>query len=173
MKQKLFPLFILLLYFQLKTFCQSLPCKFQTNDGKTIITDSTTGRIIHGFIQVVKTGSDYKLHLKFVTAIPQKTPPYKIVKGQLLKIFLQNKDTVSLAANESKTGIIFYDPHQPSSAVYDDYNVSAADLKRILASPGEGVEVNFSLGDGTARNMDLLHNLFHNLFFNLFGCVMK
>jgi hypothetical protein len=173
MKQKLFILFILVLCIQHTTFCQGPPCKYQTNDGKTIITDSGSGWIVYGYIQIIKTGSDYKLRLKFITAITQNTPPYEIVKGQLFKIFLRNKDTVSLAANETKKGIVLYDPHLSMSPVVDEYNISSTDIKRILASPCVGTEVNFSLNDGSARNMDIVHNLFHNLFVNLLNCVMK
>ena len=111
--------------------------------------------------------------MKFSTAITQNTPPYKIVKGQLFKIFLRNKDTVSLAANETKNGTVLYDPHLSMSPVVDEYNISSADIKRILASPCVGVEINFSLADGSARNMNIVHNLLHNLFVNLLNCAMK
>src|SRR5689334_12253672 len=104
MKQKLFILFILVLCIQHAIFCQAPPCKYQIKDDKTIITDSASGWIVYGYIQIIKTESDYKLHLKFISAITQNTPPYKIVKGQPFKIFLKNKDTVSLAANETKNG---------------------------------------------------------------------
>jgi hypothetical protein len=173
MKQKLFILFILVLCIQHITFCQAPPCKYQTDDGKTIITDSASGWIVYGYIQIIKTGSDYKLHLKFIHAITQNTSAYEIVKGQLLKIFLKNKDTVSLAANETKKGIVLYDPHLSMCLVVEEYNISSADIRRILASPCVGTEVNFSLTDGSARNMDIVHNLFHNLFVNLLNCAMK
>src|SRR6476619_2801034 len=173
MKQKPVILFILVLCIQHTAFCQAPPCKYQTNDGKTIITDSATGWIVYGYIQIIKTGSDYKLHLKFITAITQNTPAYKIVKGQLFKIFLKNKDTVSLAANETEKGIVLYDPHLSMSPVVDEYNISSADIKRLLVSPCVGVEVNFSLADGSARNMDIVHNVLHNLFINLLNCAMK
>ena len=173
MKQKLFILFILVLCVQYKTFCQAPACKYQADDGKTIITDSASGWIVYGYVQIIKTGNDYKLHLKFTNAITQNIPPYKIIKGQLFKIFLRNKDTVSLAANETKNGIVLYDPHLSMSRVVDEYNISAADIKRILASPCVGVEINFSLTDDSPRNMDIAHNLFHNLFINLLNCAMK
>jgi hypothetical protein len=173
MKQKLLILFIFILCIQHKTFCQAPPCKYQTNDGTAVITDSTVGGVIDGYIQIIKTGSDYKIRLKFLTAIAQKTESYKIVKAQLLKIFLLNKDTVSLPANETKTGTIFYNPHLSMCTVVNEYNIPAVDIKRILASPCKGIEINFSLADDTARNIDLEHNMFHNLLINLLNCVMK
>ena len=172
MKQKLFLLFILACI-QQQTFCQAPPCKFQTNDGNTIVTDSSQGHIVQGYIQIIKTGGNYKIHLKFMTPISLNTPAYKILKGQLLKIYLLNKDTVSLAANETKIGTIMLYPHLNMCPVVNEYDLSDADIKRILASPGVGVQVNYALADGEARKTDLVHNMFHNLFFNLMGCVMK
>jgi hypothetical protein len=173
MKQKLLILFVFVLCVQQKTFSQAPPCKYQTNDGKTIITDSSGGWILRGYIQIVRSGNDYKLHMKYNGVLEQKTPGYKILKGQLFKLFLKNKDTVSLAANETKTADVLYFSHLYACHIVNDYSISAADVKRILASPCLGIEVNFSLNDGTARNVDLMHNLFHNLFINLLNCVMK
>jgi len=173
MKHKLLILFIFILCIQHKTFCQPPPCKYQANDGKTIITDSSSGWILHGYVQIVRSGNDYTLHMKYNGVLEQKTPAYKILKGQLFKLFLKNKDTVSLAANETKTGDVLYFAHLNACNIVNDYNISAADVKRILASPCFGIEVNFSLNDGTPRNVDLMHNLFHNLFINLLNCVMR
>ena len=89
------------------------------------------------------------------------------------KLFLKNKDTVSLAANETVTGVISSGPHLSSSGNTDDYTITPADIKRIMASPCTGIEINYSLNDGTPRNMDLMHPLYHNLFINLLNCVMK
>ncbi|HYJ64741.1 MAG TPA: hypothetical protein VEV62_13425 [Parafilimonas sp.] len=174
MKQKLFILLILVVSIYQKTFCQPPPCRYQTNDSKTIITDSAAGWIIYGYVQMIRTGNDYKMHLEFRYGIDQESvTAYKIIKGQFFELFLKNKDTVSLAANETVTGVISHGPHFSGSGNTDDYTISAADIKRIMASPCTSIEINYSLSDGTPRNIDLKHPLFHNLFINLLNCVMK
>ncbi len=174
MKQKLLIFLILVVSIYQKSFCQPPPCRYQTNDDKTIITDSAAGWVIYGYVQMIRTGNDYTMHLEFKNGIDQRTATaYKIMQGQFFKLFLKNNDTVSLAANETVTGVISQNPHLSSSAIPDDYSISAADIKRIMASPCIGIEINYSLNDGTPRNMDLKHPLFHNLFINLLNCVMK
>jgi hypothetical protein len=173
MKQKLFVLFVLILCIQHTTFCQAPLCKYQTNDGTTIITDSSSGWILNGYVQIVRSGNDYKMHMKYRGGIDQRTPGYKILKGQTFKLFLKNKDTVSLGANETKAANITYLAKWNTYNIENDYSISAADMKRILASPCLGIEINFSLNDDTPRNEDLMHNLFHNLFINLLNCAMK
>lgn len=174
MKQKLLILLILVVSIYQKTFCQAPPCRYQTNDSKTVITDSAAGWIIYGYVQMIRTVNDYTMHLQFRYGIDQKSvTAYKIIKGQFFKLFLKNKDTVSLAANETVTGVISHGVHLSGSAISDDYTISAADIKRIMASPCTSIEINYSLNDGTPENVDLKHPLFHNLFINLLNCVMK
>ncbi len=174
MKQKLLILLILVVSIYQKTFCQAPPCRYQTNDSKTVITDSAAGWIIYGYVQMIRTGNNYTMHLQFRYGIDQKSvTAYKIIKGQFFKLFLKNKDTVSLAANETVTGVISHGVHLSGSAISDDYTISAADIKRIMASPCTSIEINYSLNDGTPENVDLKHPLFHNLFINLLNCVMK
>jgi hypothetical protein len=172
MKQKLLIFCIIVLCIQQKTFSQAPPCKYQVNDSKTIITDSSGGWILHGYVQIVRSGNDYKMHMKYNGAIDAKTPEYKIVKGQPFKLVLKNNDTVSLAANEMKTANVSYLPqHRFACYIEDDYSISAADMRRILASPCLGIEINFSLNDGTPRSEDFMHPMFHNEFINLLNCV--
>jgi hypothetical protein len=174
MKQKLLIFLILVVSIYQKTFCQAPPCRYQSNDSKTIITDSSAGWIIYGYVQMIRTGNDYKMHMAFRYGIDQNSATaYKIIKGQFFKLFLKNKDTVSLAANETVTGVVSRGPHGSGSRNWDDYTISAADIKRIMASPCTSIEINYSLNDGTPRDMDLKHPLFHNLFINLLNCVMK
>ena len=95
MKQKLLILLILVVSIYQKTFCQAPPCRYQTNDSKTVITDSAAGWIIYGYVQMIRTVNDYRMHLQFRNGIDQKSvTAYKIIKGQFFKLFLKNKDTV-------------------------------------------------------------------------------
>jgi hypothetical protein len=43
-----------------------------------------------------------------------------------------------------KREFVLYDPHLSISPVVDEYNISPADIKRILALPCVGIEVNLA-----------------------------